>query len=952
MGFAFRPWLKHGSRGAAALAVAALALTAGVVGGSGVAEASPAATAQGAPPACTDTFTSTSGGDWFTGSNWSLGHPPSPSDVACINQAGTYTVTMNGAGTQVGTLLLGGASGSQTLSIGSTCSFNAVFSTTNGITISAAGVLILTNGDGCGNNVTINGGDISSAGTILTVVPGGGARTIQSNLTNTGTIAVNLSLSYTGSGTTLDNKGAVNVADGMVLAVSNGASFTNDSGGSISASGSLASGLVSLSGAGTFTQGNGTTAGAAPVIVDDATLSYSGSGASVLRLRGNSALSGSLAAGQTLQLESTCSEHAVVTAAGSFTNAGTLILTNGDGCGNNATLVVSNGGTLTNSGAMQVPAPGGGARTIQSNLTNTGTVTINQPTSYNAGGTTFDNQGTVTIANGVTFTVSNGAAFTNDTTGKVNASSSSGSGELFATGATFTEKNGTTLGVNPVVVDDSTLVYSGSGTPGASLIRVRGSSALSGDVLPNQTLQLESTCSEHAVVTAAGSFTNAGTLILTNGDGCGNNATLVVSNGGTLTNSGAIQSLPANGGQRTLQGNLTNTGTVTINQPTGYSGTLLNQGTITLADGVGLTVTGTSSVTNTSTGKINASSSSGSGDLFLAGGTTFVEAGGTTLGVNPVIVDDATPSYTGTRATGPSLIRVRGSSALSGNVLPKQTLQLESTCSEHAVVTAAGSFTNAGTLILTNGDGCGNNATLNLNGGTLTNNGTVQTLRASGGQRIIQGNVSNARVVNLGDGITLQVQGNYTQASTGVLATNITPSGTGVISVSGSATLAGNAQVIRPNSFVPSVGTSFGILSAGAASGTFAQVLKAVITPSAATYFQPRYSPTAFSLVVAQATATVPASATRGQTISVSGSGWTPNETVTVIFRDHAGVLTTLAPITVDSSGSFTANETIPAGAALGQGGFRFTSTVTGVAVTKLITITTGPSAPAHHGVG
>ncbi len=379
---------------------------------------------------------------------------------------------------------------------------------------------------------------------------------------------------------------------------------------------------------------------------------------------------------------------------------------------------------------------------------------------------------------------------------------------------------------------------------------------------------------------------------------------------------------------------------------------MLNQGTITLADGVGLTVTGTSSVTNTSTGKINASSSSGSGDLFLAGGTTFVEAGGTTLGVNPVIVDDATLSYTGTRATGPSLIRVRGSSALSGNVLPKQTLQLESTCSEHAVVTAAGSFTNAGTLILTNGDGCGNNATLNLNGGTLTNNGTVQTLRASGGQRIIQGNVSNARVVNLGDGITLQVQGNYTQASTGVLATNITPSGTGVISVSGSATLAGNAQVIRPNSFVPSVGTSFGILSAGAASGTFAQVLKAVITPSAATYFQPRYSPTAFSLVVAQATATVPASATRGQTISVSGSGWTPNETVTVIFRDHAGVLTTLAPITVDSSGSFTANETIPAGAALGQGGFRFTSTVTGVAVTKLITITTGPSAPAHHGVG
>jgi hypothetical protein len=241
-------------------------LTAVVVDGSAVAEASPPAAAQGAPPACTDTFINPAGGNWFADSNWSLGHLPSPSDVACINQAGTYTVAMNGVGTSVGALLLGGSSGTQTLSIGSTCGFNASFSTTNGITISAAGVLSLTNGDGCGNN---------------------------------------------------------------------------------------------------------------------------------------------------------------------------------------ATLIVSNGGTLTNSGTIQSLPVNGGQRTLQGSLTNTGTVTINQPTSYNAGGTTFDNQGTVTIADGVTFTITSGAAFTNDTTGKVNASSASGSGALFVAGATFTEKNGATLGVNP-----------------------------------------------------------------------------------------------------------------------------------------------------------------------------------------------------------------------------------------------------------------------------------------------------------------------------------------------------------------------------------------------------------------------------------------------------------------------------------------------------------------------
>src|SRR5579859_7083364 len=69
-----------------------------------------------------------------------------------------------------------------------------------------------------------------------------------------------------------------------------------------------------------------------PSILDNATLAYTGSGASSIAVRGNTALSGNLSGGQVLIIESTCAENANVTAGASFTNAGTMVLTNGDAC--------------------------------------------------------------------------------------------------------------------------------------------------------------------------------------------------------------------------------------------------------------------------------------------------------------------------------------------------------------------------------------------------------------------------------------------------------------------------------------------------------------------------------------------------------------------------------------------------------------------------------------------
>lgn len=58
---------------------------------------------------------------------------------------------------------------------------------------------------------------------------------------------------------------------------------------------------------------------------------------------------------------------------------------------------------------------------------------------------------------------------------------------------------------------------------------------------------IQSTCGSHAKVTAAASFTNGGTISLTNADSCANNVTLVVGGTKALTNTGEIYSLKPSG---------------------------------------------------------------------------------------------------------------------------------------------------------------------------------------------------------------------------------------------------------------------------------------------------------------------------------------------------------------------------------------------------------------------
>jgi hypothetical protein len=881
---------------------------------------------------CEDSWTNTAGGSWFEGSNWSKGTTPTSEEEACIAAAGTYTVVMTQeSGTvSVKSLTVGGASGTQTLAVGSSCSVNAVLTTTKGITNGAQGAITLTNGDGCGDGVTLSG-PITNAGTLTVEPEHGGARSLQGNLTNTGTLAINTNTAYNGSSTLLTNNGALNVAEGKTLSIAAKNSVKNGTGGKITTSGS---GDVSVEKEAIFTEGVGTTSGTQPVIVDDATLNYTGAGKSLIALRGSSTLSGSLAGSQSLSIQSTCGENAVTTAAASFTNAGSITLTNGDGCGDNATLTVS-AGTLTNSGKIVTEVPAGGTRTIQGNLTNTGTLSINASTSYNGTSALLTNEGALNVAEGKTLTVSEKGSVTNGTGGSI-----VGTGGAYVAvekEGSFTEGAGTTSGTKPVIIDDGALTYTGSGK---SLIALHGeSSTLRGSLAGSQSLLIESTCGEHAKTTASESFTNAGTITLTNGDGCGNNATLTVSLG-TLTNSGKIVTEVPAGGTRTIQGNLTNTGTLSIKSNTAYNGTgaiLTNKGAINIAEGTQLAVTGGGVVTN------------GSGQIFAPGSASFSQSGGTfnedageTIGTEPVILDDLTLNYGGTSTEhGSGRIGLRGTSTLSGTVRSHEILAIESTCSENAVTSAAASFTNSGKIELTNGDGCGNNATLNMKGGTLTNTGTLNAAKPHGGTRAFEGSLTNSGTVVIAAGVTLQVSGNFTQQSTGNFKTRIaSASSFGSMSVKGTATIAGTLLMLEVSPFKASAGQQYAILSGSSLTGTFATETGDQVN-STGLYYQPTYSATGVTLVVTQAT--LVASSTEGapgSIVTLSGSGYLPGDTITPTFTDHSGVKTTFPSTTTNGSGEFSTEITIPTTAALHGGTIEITSTDTGVHISSPFKVT------------
>ena len=793
---------------------------------------------------CENSWAKAESGSWFTAANWSTKKVPVAGEEVCITEPGTYTVEMNQTvAVSVKALTLGATSGTQTLAVASTNAAHAVLTTSAGITNGAHGSITLTNSETNGNNVTIVG-PVSNAGTITSELAKGGTRSLQGNLVNTGTIAINTTTQFNGTSAALTNEGAINLATGTSLVFTGKATITNGSGGSVAGAGT---GNVAIEPESTFTEGAGTTSGSKPVVVRDAGLKYTGSGASLIAIHGQSStISGNVSSGQSIVIESNNSEHAYLTAAASYSNAGTITLTSIETSPNQAALITTSG-TLTNSGSINVEVGVGGLRFLEGDVTNTGTIAINATTRYDAASALLTNEGAIKLATGTLLVVTNKGAVTNGTGGSIVAA---GTGAVaIEPECTFTEGAGTTSGSKPVVVRDAGLKYTGAG---ASLIAIHGTtSTISGNVSSGQSIVIESNNSENAYLTAAVGFASAGTITLTSIETSPNQAAMIITSG-TLTTSGSIKSEVGVGGLRFLEGSVTNTGTIAVNATTRFDtpkATLTNQGTISVASGVSLLANAEPTVSNEAGGMIAAT---GSGALVQTQGTFNQGLGKTTTSKTSeaVILDRVALHYTD---KGVSKIAQRGASTLSGTINKKVTLSIQSSCSAHAVDTAAGSFANSGTINLTNAETCPNNATLNLAGGTLENKGTVNVLFPHGGTRSIEGSLTNEKTLSIGNDASqaLKVTGSYAQSGAKA-ALKLTIAGStnfSRLNVSGAVTLAGKLA-LKQLKFTGKAAESFAIIGgASSRTGEFASVTGNAIKGGGLHYI-PHYTATGVNLVV------------------------------------------------------------------------------------------------------
>lgn len=343
-----------------------------------------------------------------------------------------------------------------------------------------------------------------------------------------------------------------------------------------------------------------------------------------------------------------------------------------------------------------------------------------------------------------------------------------------------------------------------------------------------------------------------GTSLFING-----NSTVIFNPTGTLTISGTIaddQSLTqgsgtkGNGAIQKIQ-----TGTLSLEGANTYTGgTTLSAGTISIAHNTALG-TGTLSMSNnttlaigsgvtaansitTSSNTVTMSVASGTGSLTgtITGSGTINSTGGATLS----LVGNNLTSFTGTIANDTTLIfNQTANSTYSGNI------------------SSTGTFSKQGSANLTyTGDFAQTTATIDA--GTLfvnTNNFTLTTLTVGasgvlGGNGTITGNVINQGEVSPGNSIdTLNIVGDYTQASGSTLTIELNPSATDLVSATGAIVIQDGATIaVIPEEGTYANNSSFIVLSGASLTGTFS-----TITSSLPTFnFTQVYSDTTLTLTL------------------------------------------------------------------------------------------------------
>jgi hypothetical protein len=327
----------------------------------------------------------------------------------------------------------------------------------------------------------------------------------------------------------------------------------------------------------------------------------------------------------TINAGSSGSYFAIQGAAGVFTNDGNIVISNGDAFDDQSSSAFTNAGTISvaSGGSLNIDAP---------SFSNTGTISVAAGGTIDVDPTAFSNTGTIIVSGGSTIDFQNYV-----TTGQLGTISAAAGtveidGALDNTGATLTVGDGTALGSVKL-----------KGTITGGVIADSGNGILFGDsTLSGVTYQGALSVGDNTQVVIANGLTVTGA----NGNGpgtinlTGNSSVLSFLPSETIdnatinfggSNATSYMDFYSNGLTVTFGNNLNivanaSNSSVFMGGYYGYSGTFVNNGTITAAASSGqFYVYGPDTFTNS--GKIVVSN----GDTFNIQSTAFTNLSGTTL---------------------------------------------------------------------------------------------------------------------------------------------------------------------------------------------------------------------------------------------------------------------------------------------------------------------------------
>jgi len=718
-------------------------------------------------------WTNITGGNFATAGNWNPNQVPAAADTAWITNDGTYTVTINTSAT-IASLMLGGSSGTQTLShvsgtltlTGSSVGSDHAVYNLNGGGLTGSGILTLA------GSLNWTAGIIGASGATLVVAANGG-------------LAIS---SSTGKGL-------------------NGGTLVNNSLGTWSA------GQISCSGTPVFSN--------APT----ATFDFQGDGSAFVLSSGSPLLVNSGTMRKTAGVGTTTTTVRCNNVGSVQVNSGTLALAPAD-C--NGSFTASAGNALSFSGIATLSASavieGAGNFAVTTGaLTNNGTFHVDGTCTFTSGTMAFN--GSCFVTNGPL--VINGGTAVFNGTGLIVPASIAISGGTLAGSMPVTVPGLITWtggvigsGSGPLVTANGGLAISGAFTKN-----------LNGGAVVNNGLATWTGAQVNCSGTAV--FSNAPTATL---DFQADGSAFIFSSGTPLMVNSGILRKSAGTGTTTLNVRCNNIGSVQVNSgtlsliPADSSGSFTASAGNTLSFGGAATLSASASIEGAGNFTVTSGTFTNNGTFHVDGTNTFTSG---TMALNgscfvtngPLVVNGGTVIFNGIGVVAPILLNLSAGS-LQGNMtvtvpgLISWTGGIIGSSGSSLIVVANGGLAITGAI------------PKSLNGGTLVNNGLATW---SGGQMTCNGNpvFSNAPSATLdlqADGTSMVANsGNPLLLNSGILRKS---AGTGTNTFTLRCSNAGSVQVIS-GTLALTLGDSTGAFTAVV--GTTLSVNgTAVLSPTAA----------------------------------------------------------------------------------------------------------------------